>query len=292
LQFWGHEITLNSQNLIGSFKWSTDFNIAFTDNKVNELTGLIDRIYGDGTITKVGQKIGLFYGMIHDGVYVDQADFDSNPKATLSEVGTVKFRDVGGGADGVPDGRITNGGDNDDRTVIGDPTPKFIFGITNNFSYKSFDLSFVMSGSYGNDIANMSEQGLTNLDGVFNVLREVQYRWRSTANPGAGKYGKTTSGTANERDWFSSRFVSDASYLSIKNLTLGYTISKSKLKFIGDLRLYVSVQNLYTFTNYKGVNPEISMNAFGQAASALNLGHDYGGYPVPRTIAFGLNLNL
>jgi TonB-linked SusC/RagA family outer membrane protein len=292
LQFWGHEITINSQNIVGSFKWSTDFNISFTDNKVNKLTGLIDRIYGDGTITKVGQKIGLFYGMIHDGVYVDQADFDSSPKATLSEVGTVKFRDVGGGPDGAPDGKITNGGDNDDRTIIGDPTPKFIFGITNNFSYKNFDLSIVMAGSYGNDIVNMSEQGLTNLDGVFNVLSEVKYRWRSAASPGVGKYGKTSSGTAYERDWVNSRFVSDASYLSIKNITLGYTIPKSKLKYVGDLRLYISVQNLHVFTNYKGVNPEITMDAFGGGSNALNLGHDYGGYPVPRTISFGVNLTL
>jgi TonB-linked SusC/RagA family outer membrane protein len=292
LQFWGHEIAINSQNLVGKLKWTTDFNISFTDNKVKALFGNVNRIYGDGTITKVGQRIGLFYGMVHDGVYDNKAEYDASPKAVQSQVGTSKFKDVGGGVNGAPDGRITNGGDNDDRSVIGDPTPEFTFGITNNFNYKSFDLSIVMSGSYGNDIANMGEQGLTNLDGVFNVLAEVKDRWRSEANPGAGKYGKTTAGTANERDWFSTRFLSDASYLTVKNVSLGYTFSKIKIKNIKNLRVYVSAQQLYTFTKYKGMNPEISMTNTGASASALNLGHDYGGYPVPRTISFGLNLGL
>jgi TonB-linked SusC/RagA family outer membrane protein len=286
LQFWGHEIAVNTQNMIGSFKWSTDFNIAFTDNKVLALTGITDRIYGDGTITKVGQRIGLFYGMVWDGVYKNQQEFDSSPKALASEVGTIKYKDVNG------DGKITYGGDSDDRTVIGDPTPKFTYGITNNFSYKNFDLSVVMSGSYGNDIRNQSEQGLANLDGVFNVYKDVKYRWRSEANPGNGRYGKTTSGTGNERDWASSRFIYSTSFLSIKNITFGYTIPVNKLKYIKSLRIYASAQQLYTFTNYKGMNPEISMGAFGTAANALNLGNDYGGYPVPRTISFGLNLGL
>lgn len=287
LQFWGHEIAVNSQNLVGKLKWTTDFNIAFTDNKVKALFGAVNRIYGgNSTITKVGDRIGLFYGMVHEGVYKNQADYNASPKAVQSQVGTAKFKDVNN------DGKITNGGDNDDRTIIGDPTPKFTFGITNSFNYNNFDLSIVMSGSYGNDIANMGEQGLTNLDGVFNVLAEVKDRWRSEANPGAGKYGKTTAGTANERDWFSTRFLSDAGYLTVKNVSLGYTFSKIKIKNIKNLRVYVSAQQLYTLTKYKGMNPEISSDAFGNAASALNLGHDYGGYPVPRTISFGLNLGL
>ena len=292
LHFWGHEVTINSQNLTGILKWSSDLNISFFNNTVNELYNPIDRIYGDGTITKVGSKIGLFYGLIHDGVYKNQAEFDNSPKATLSEVGTAKFRDVGGDAEGGPDGKITYGGDNDDRTVIGDPTPKFIFGLTHLFSWNNFDLSIVTSGSYGNDIANKSLVGLTNLDGVFNVLKEVKYRWRSPENPGKGVYGKTTSGTAYERDWFNSRFVSDASYLCIKNVTIGYSIPGSKLKNVKELRFYFSIQQLFTFTKYEGVNPEVSMTVFGREANALSLGSDYGGYPVPRTLSFGLNLGL
>ncbi len=296
LKFWGHEFQVNTKNMNGELKWDTNFNISFTDNKVEALYGGVDRI-NDGfmqpNITKVGEKIGLFYGMIWDGIYDSQEEFDSSPKATLSEVGTIKFRDVGGGPDGLPDGVITHGGDNDDRTIIGDPTPDFTFGFTNSFTYKNFDLSIVMSGAYGNDVANMSEQGLVNLDGVFNIYKEVKDRWRSPENPGAGKYGKTTSGTAYERDWFHSRFISDASFLTIKNVTFGYSIhDPSFLSNIRKLRFYMSVQQLYVFTKYKGLNPEVSMNAFGQSASALNLGLDYGSYPVPRTISFGFNIDI
>lgn len=292
LQFWGHEITLNTQNLTGEFKWNTDFNISFTDNKVNSLTGVVNRIYGDGTITKVGDKIGLFYGMVWDGVYDNQTEYNNSPKALASEVGTIKFKDVGGSADHQPDGVVTNGGDNDDRTVIGNPTPDFTYGITNTFSFKNFDLSVAMLGSYGNDVANRSDQGLTNLDGVFNVYKDVKDRWRSESNPGKGRYGKTTSGTGNERDWFSSRFIYDASFLSIKNVTVGYTLPANKFKYFKSLRVYASVQQLYTFTKYPGVNPEVSMGNNGAVSNALNLGNDYGGYPVPRTISFGINIGL
>ena len=292
LQFWGHEIQLNTKNLVGDLKWSTDFNISFTDNKVNALTGVIDRVYGDWTITKVGDKVGLFYGLIWDGVYDNQEEFDNSPNNPQLSVGSIKYRDIGGAADGGPDGIITRESDNDDRTVIGDPTPKFIYGMTNNLSFKNFDLSIVVSGSYGNDILKRLEQGTTNLDGVFNVLKEVKDRWRSPENPGKGKYGRTTGGAAPERDWASSRFVAKASFLSIKNITLGYTIPMSKIKGINSLRVYASAQQVYTFTKYDGTNPEVSMTNMGGAASALNLGQDYGGYPIPRTISFGLNLGL
>jgi hypothetical protein len=227
--------------------------------------------------------------MVQDGVYDNQEEFDNSPKATSSEVGTIKYKDVSG------DGNITHGGDDDDRTVIGDPTPDFTFGMTNNFTYKNFDLSVVISGAYGNDILNALEEGITNLDGCFNVLKEVKDRWRSEDNPGKGKYGKTTSNTDTERSWRSTRFVSDASYLSIKNVTLGYTVPAAKLKFINNLRVYVSVQQLYTFTGYDGSNPEVSVTYMGESGSensVLNLGSDFGSYPVPRTITFGVNLGL
>ncbi|WP_205462001.1 SusC/RagA family TonB-linked outer membrane protein [Mangrovibacterium lignilyticum] len=293
LKFWGHEIMLNTKNLVGEFSWETSFNISFTDNEVLSLAGDIDRIYSglfDSNITKVGDKIGLLYGMVWDGVYDNQEEFDNSPKAVASEVGTIKFKDVGGGADGGPDGIITHGGDNDDRTVIGDPTPQFTYGITNTFAYKNFDLSVVMAGSYGNDIITWMDQSLANLDGNFNVYKDLKDRWRSESNPGAGRYGKTTSGTSNERDWVSSRFVSDGSYLTIKNVTLGYTVPTKKLS---NLRVFMSIQQLYTFTKYRGANPE-SSNSFysGNSTSALTLGSDFASFPVPRTVSFGINIGL
>lgn len=290
LKFWGHEFTVSSKNLTGSFKWNTDFNISFNDNKVVKLSEGIDRLYGGfgnfQTITMVGQRIGQFWGLIQDGVYVDQKDFDNSPKATASEVGTVKFRDVNG------DGKVTYGGDNDDRTFIGNPFPKYIYGITNSFSYKNFDLTIVGSGSHGNDVAVMTDQGSTNLDGVFNVQKAVKDRWRSPSNPGKGLFGKTTSATFMERDWFSTRFISKANFFTIKNITLGYNVPLKNSKVLHSLRLYASVQQAHVFTNYRGSNPEVSTTANGTNGSTLNLGMDWGTYPVPRTYSFGVNVGL
>ncbi len=286
LKFWGHEFAVNSKNFVGKFRWETNFNIAFSDNKVVALSEGVDRIYGDGTITRVGERIGQFYGMIQDGVYKNKAEYDSSPKAIASSVGTVKYRDVNG------DGVITYGDDKDDRTVIGNPFPKFIYGITNSFSYAGFDLSIVAAGSYGNDIMRRTDQGTTNLDGVFNVLREVKDRWRSPDNPGAGLYGTTTTNTANDREWLSTRFVHKGSYLTIKNITLGYTVPVQHLKPFRTIRPYASVQQAYVFTNYTGANPETSIDANGNQTNALNQGMDFGTYPVPRTFTIGLNVGL
>lgn len=292
LKFWGHEFALNTKNMVGDFKWNTDFNISFSDNKVMALSGGVDYILGGGngyaTITQVGHRIGEFWGVIQEGVYKDQADFDKSPKALASEVGTAKFKDLNG------DGKVTYGGapGTDDRTRIGNPFPKYLFGITNSFSYKNFDLAIVASGSVGNDVLVMTDQATTNLDGVFNVLKEVKDRWRSPTNPGAGKYGKTTSGTGNERDWLTSRFVSKANFLTIKNIALGYNLPLKNDKVFRNVRLYASVQQAFVFTKYRGSNPEVSTTLQGTSANALNMGFDWGTYPVPRTVTFGVNFSL
>ncbi len=289
IKFWGHEFSLNTKNLTGEFKWNTNLNISFNRNEVLALASGVERIYGGAggyaTITQVGKPLGQFYGLIQEGVYKNQADFDASPKATDSQVGTIKYKDVNG------DGKITYGGDHDDRTIIGNPFPSALIGMTNTFNYKNFDLAIVCSGSIGNDLMVMSDQGTTNLDGVFNVLADVQNRWRSEANPGDGRYGKTTAATYMERDWSSTRFVSDGSYLTIKNITLGYNIPTNG-KFFKSARVYSSVQQLYTFTNYRGVNPEASVARDGQGGSTLNLGMDWGSYPVPRTLTFGINVGF
>ncbi|MDP9079882.1 MAG: TonB-dependent receptor [Bacteroidota bacterium] len=292
VRFWGHEFAINTNNLVGKFKWNTGFNLAFGDNKVLKLSGLSNEIYSYSgvaeTITKVGGRIGQFYGLVQNGVYVNQADYDKSPKSVNSQVGTIKYKDVNG------DGVITYGdGDkNGDKTIIGNPFPKFTYGITNNFSYKGFDLSIVATGSYGNDIGAMSESGTANLDGVFNVLKAVQYRWRSPSNPGAGVYGKTTSATADERSIFSTRFVQSGSYLEIKDITLGYNIPVKNWKAVKSIRVYSSVQQAFVFTKYNGSNPEVGTDVNGNAPSALLQGLDFAAYPVPRTITFGLNVNL
>lgn len=287
LKFWGHEIAVTSKNTVGEFKWTTNLNITFSDNEVVSLTNDVDAIYGGGHITKVGERIGLFWGLVNDGVYLDEEDLANSPKESRSDIGTVKFKDMGGPNGTGPDGEINNTDTDGDRVVIGDPTPKFLFGMTNNFRYKNFDLSIVMSGSVGNDIANRFYQGVCNLDGPFNVLKEVKDRWRSVDNPGKGYFPTTQYNTNRLRDWFHSGFIENGSFLTIKNVTLGYSINVSKVSFLSELRVYGSVQQLYTFTNYSGNNPEISNNT-----SILQLGDDIAGYPVPRTCTFGVNVGF
>lgn len=281
LKFWGHEIALTSRNTVGKFKWTTNVNITFGDNKVVSLAPGIDAIYQGGHISKVGERLGLFYGLYWDGVYDNQEEYDNSAKANRSAVGTIKFRDMNG------DGVILNTDTGGDRVVIGDPTPKYLFGITNTFNYQNFDLSVVASGSVGNEIANRFEQGTTNLDGPFNILKEVKYRWRSPENPGAGKYGTTKYQTGMERDWFNSRFIKKGDYLTIKNVTLGYNVPVNKIRFMSRLRVYASVQQLAVFTKYPGNNPEVS-----SSANALTLGDDNTSYPVARTYTFGVNMGF
>ncbi|MEL7588606.1 MAG: TonB-dependent receptor [Prolixibacteraceae bacterium] len=290
IKFWGHEFTINSNNMVGKFKWNTGFNISFSNNKVLKLSGLSDAIYTNTaiaeTVTKVGDRVGQFYGFIQDGVYVDQADYDNSPKGVNSQVGTIKFKDLNGD-------KVIKYGDTDgDKTIIGNPYPEFIFGLTNSLSYQNFDLSVVATGAYGNDIASVVDAGTTNLDGVFNVLKEVKNRWRSPENPGEGKYGKTMGSTADERSFLHTRFIQDGSYLTIKNITLGYNFPVNNWKVVKSLRLYCSVQQAFVFTKYKGANPEIGTDSNGNMPNALLQGLDYSAYPVPRTFSFGLNLNL
>lgn len=281
-KFTGHEFAISSQNLVGALKWSTNFNITFIKNKVvnvDPYVGLLPR--GDAnnpTINQVGSPIGLFYGYKFLGVYKDQQDFNSSPKYANSIVGSVKMADVNG--DGVVDIK--------DLTVIGDPNPDFTFGITNNLSYKNFDFSIVASGSYGNDIQNRTLEYIQNLDGVFNVTKDVARRWKSVQDPGDGIHPKADYYTI-ERNT-NSRWVSDGSFLTIKNVTLGYTLPLKDNKYLKNLRLYTSVQQLYVFTKYDGANPEV--NSYGGDSTGLVQGIDNTTYPVPRTFNFGVNFNL
>ena len=291
IKFWGHEFSLVTKNTVGKLKWTTNFNISFNRNVVVALADGIDRVYGAFHITKVGYPFGQFYGHVAQGVYKNAEDLKSSPQVPgRSTVGSIKLTDQNG------DGIITNGGDNDDRVIIGSPFPKFTYGITNNFRYGNFDLSIIGSGSYGNQLLVRHLYSTANLDGVFNMVREAQYRFRSVENPGKGFYGTTVGGgnvTGIERDWMNSRFIADASFFTIKNVTLGYTIGAVNKAF-KSARIYTSIQNAYIFTQYwGGPNPETSANGAGNGDGGnLSQGLDLSNYPVPRTYTLGINLNF
>ncbi|MDN5202450.1 TonB-dependent receptor [Fulvivirgaceae bacterium BMA10] len=281
--FWGYEFSGKLDNIVkDDFTWTTRFNISFDRNKTVKL-GTNDTPLGGGGAfigsvankTEVGQPLGQFWGLVSDGVYVDQADLDNSPSGPNSIVGGVKWRDING------DGVFTN--DDSDRTYIGNPQPDFIYGITNEFTYKNFDLSVHIAGAYGHDMQYGFLEWTWLLDGLFNVDRAVLGRWRSSENPGAGMIP----GSAQNRNWRlnSDLITFDASYLAIKNITLGYNLPQIH-PAIKSARINASIQNAHIFTNYPGVNPEATN------LNGIPNGVDNGAYPVPRTYALGLSLTF
>jgi hypothetical protein len=157
-------------------------------------------------------------------------------------------------------------------------------------------MSIVGSGSYGNELWMRHLYSTANLDGVFNMVRRAKDRFRSPDNPGEGIFGTTVGGgnvTGIERDWANSNFVWDASFFTIKNLTIGYNAGQMT-KFVRQARFYMSIQNLYTWTPYwGGSNPESSMQGNGQGDGGnLSQGIDFLGYPIPRTFTIGANINF
>ena len=286
--FWGHEFSISSKNFIGKFNWNTDFNISFDRNIVKKLGTNNTPIGGydiqwDDNRTAVGHPIGMFYGFVNTGVYMTQEEFDTQPHMAGMVVGTTRFKDVSG-PNGVPDGIITL----DDRTFIGDPNPDFIFGITNKFSYKNFDLSITMAGTVGNDISNDAFESTENIDGVFNVRKLVADRWRSLDDPGAGIIPRTLSGTTGLCRIMSTLQIFKGSYLAAKNITIGYTLPLPPNKYIKKASVDFSVQNPFMLTTYPGMNPEVSI--FG--LNGLNQGRDWASYPISKIFTLGARINF
>ena len=285
LEFWGHEFTLSGAILTGVVNWNASFNVSFDRNKIKTLLapGFIRRnntISSDYYRNQEGHVLGEFYGFVFDGLYKDQEDLDNSPKyGTASAIGTIKMKDV------VPDKVINES----DRTFIGNPNPDFLFGFSNQVSYKNFDLSVTIAGSYGGKILNPSKWAyLTNLDGARALLAAVKDRWRSLDNPGSGVYPRTLTGTTALGRSVNSQWVEDGSYLSVKNITLGYTLPLKNNLALKNLRVFGSVQHALIWTKYSGINPEISLNGL----NGTGIGIDENAYPVPRVFAIGLSASF
>ena len=281
-RIWGHDIQVSTENVRGPFTWTTDFNISFNENKVLSLVNNTPiggtNMYSDYNRTQVGHPIGELYGFIFDGVYMNAADFAKYPKYATSVVGSARMRDVNG------DDTITI----KDRTFLGRTNPKFIYGMTNNFGWRGFDLGVVIAGQAGNKIMNTNLQNLHNLDGVFNVEKSMLGRWRSEENPGNGRVPSTRSGSTELYRLVNSTWVSPGDYLAVKNITLGYTFGKKMLRYIKGVRVYGSLQNAFMFTRYAGQNPEVNDTKDNQTQAGL----DGGSYPIPRVVLFGANVNF
>lgn len=284
----GMEFALSTRNIAkgatGGLTWTTDLNLSFNRNKVLALGPTGDAIrsgtgVGETNITVIGQPLGNLYGYKQVGIIRDQADLDSYPHFADSRPGDVKYADVNG------DGKLTA----DDRTIIGNNQPDFIYGITNSFSVKGFDLSIVAQGVQGGQILNLSRRFYENLEGNANELTTVLNRYHSPQDPGDGKTPRANSRTTGSNGAVSSRWIESATYFRIRNITLGYTIPKTALQKIKvqNLRVYAGVQNALTISKYLAYNPEVS-----NYEGPLTGGVDFGSYPLARTYTIGLNLGF
>jgi TonB-linked SusC/RagA family outer membrane protein len=281
-RIWGHDIQVNSENIKGAFTWTTNFNISFNDNKVLSLVNNTPiggtSMYNDYNRTQVGHRIGELYGFVFQGVYRNQSDYAKYPRYATSVVGSARMKDVNG------DDTITI----KDRTFLGRTNPKFIYGMTNTFGFKGFDLGIIIAGQVGNKIMNTNLQNLHNLDGVFNVEKSMQYRWRSEEDPGNGKVPGTRSGSTELYRLVNSTWVFPGDYLAVKNITLGYTFGRKMLRYVKGIRLYGSLQNAFLLTRYPGQNPEVNDTKDSQTTAGL----DAGSYPIPRVLLVGANVNF
>ena len=283
----GIELNLSTQNIDSEFKWSTDFNISANRNKVLKLganDAPIDiNISSMTSRTAVGQPIGMYYGYVIDGVIMSQAELDSNayPVWAGSEAGDPKVRDVN------KDGKI----DSNDRTYLGNYQPNFQWGMTNNFSYAGFELSVLLRGSQGGEILNHNARYLKSGvgGGNRNMYAVVNNYWKSDAEPGNGMIPKPRMLPTTVRDFGSSYWVEDGSFVRIQNIRMGYNLPKrlvDKMK-LSNIKLYVNLENVHVFSDYLGYDPEGSTYQSG-----VLVGFDYGAYPNPFTATAGLNISF
>ncbi len=277
----GLEISLNSHNIKrGKFSWDTDFNIAFNRNNVLNLGNKTRISSGDnGSITEVNRPMGVFFGYKKAGGFFNSADdLTKYPRSPNQTIGSIRFQDINS------DGKI----DANDQTVIGSPYADFIYGMTNRFTFGNLDVSILINGSQGNQILDFYKRFAYNQDGVFNLHSDVLGAYKDVNNQGSGNV--QSPGSALNGDSFSRNpsdaWVSDGSYLSIRNITIGYMIKPPK--YIKGVRIYFSGQNLATITNYKGSSPEVGIGGSNSLAQGVN----YGSYPVAQTMTIGANVKF
>jgi len=303
----GVELNLNTQNVqTPKFSWSTDFNFSSNRNKVLQLGQNNAPItYTDFVVTvktEVGQPISNFFGYIVDGVFKNQAQVDATPHYSTTKPGDPIIRDVNG------DGKITV----DDRTTLGNYQPDFMAGITNNFSYKGFDLSFMFQGSFGGEIVNQNFRYSGFWNNGRNMYAGVANRWRSESDPGDGTHFRATLGLTGLQDQFTSLWVEDASFVRLKNIRISYTIPSfiTQKIHLKTARVYVNAENVYLWSKYTNYDPENTtynasnfsgeangnsssgLNASGNAPNGAFIGVDYGSYPIPRVITIGAKIDF
>lgn len=277
----GFEFNVRWREKRGDFSYSVGFLGTTVNNEVLAIGGttgvdsvLIGGYLANGqpvTLSRVGLPIGAFYGYQIDGIFQSQAELDAYPHMSLAGVGDLRFVDVNG--DGAINGL--------DRTYLGSPIPKFIYGFNYEMQYKAFDLAIDIHGQTGNKIFNGKDAVRPD---PYNFEKSVWNRWTGEGSsdteprPSFGGYNYTPS----------DRFIQDGSFLRLRTIVLGYTLPEALSRQIAmqQVRVYVKGNNLFTFSEFTGYTPEIG------SYDVLSNGIDYGIYPIAAVYSFGLNVTF
>ena len=274
----GVEVSLNSLNFKKkNFTWTTTVNFAYNRNMILSLNDDVP-MYFDCNIHKVGYPVAAFYGYVTDGIFQSQEEVDQHAVQTIgsdpytsTQPGDIRFKDING------DGVINE----DDRTILGSPTPSWTFSMNNRFEFYGVDIELYLQGAAGNMIYNGNRSTLEAMSVAQNQLTSTLDRWRpdyhSTTMP------RAVFSDPNKNNRVSDRFLEKGDYLRLKSITIGYTLPKhltSKAR-MDEVRFSVSGQNLYTFTRYTGLDPEVGGS-----------GIDSNVYPLTRNFTFGINITF
>lgn len=278
----GWEFGINYRKGFGDWFLTASANISTYRNKVKSL-GNGDAIYGYAynknvvTKTEVGKPVGYFYGYVTNGIFQNAEQVEGSPQRETAVPGDIRYKDLNN--DDVIDDK--------DRTMIGSPWPDFVYGITLGAAWKGFDFNLFIQGSQGNDVMNMTLLDFESGTGYMNARSD--YLSRAWSGEGSTDRYHRISARQEGNLLVSDYFLEDGSYARIKNIQLGYDFCNrviKKNKIISQCRLYLSAQNLFTFTNYSGLDPEI-----GSSNATVN-GIDSGFYPQARVWTVGLNLKF
>ena len=286
----GVELSLSWNDYVADFTYGATINMAYNKNEVTRISNSEEIIHGESNVlsqtttemyrAQKGYPIGYFYGYKTAGVF---QNWDEVNNATAKYAGTrpgdLIFVDTNG------DGKITE----DDRTEIGDPNPHYTLGLNLNFGYKGFDLNITGVGAFGHQIAK-SYRSFADSP-LENHTTDVFGRW--TGEGSSNKLPRLTSGSHTNWQNISDIYIEDADFLRIQNVTLGYDFKKLFPKMpLGQARVYLTAQNLFTFTGYSGMDPEIGYGGDSSGQGRWAKGIDVGFYPAPRTYLFGVNLKF
>lgn len=282
----GLEFSATYRNRDRDFKYELSGNLSTVRNRVTSLGFGTDSYITGSYITKVGQEIGKFYGWVYEGIARTQADLDNHATQEGAQVGDLLYKDVSG-PDGVPDGKV----DTNDQVVLGSGMAKVHFGLSARLEYKRFDLNIATYGALNYHVSDNIYNSLNSAYGWGN--KEVGMldanRWSedgSTYLSSVPRTYVTNSASLAWNDLFSSRKIQNAAYWKIANIELGYNFPDKWFgKYVSDVRIYVSAQNLYTFTGYHGYNVDY-------AGGTFTPGYNFSSYPTARTFMCGAHFTF